>query len=100
MLQILMLMAEAMVVQAPGAVPRPTETRNCADHASKEIVVCKSRTDPDHYRLPLPAPSSTGPRQAEFGLFGSVTGKVYGIQRKIAPGVSAPAAMVTITVPF
>jgi hypothetical protein len=64
-----------------------------------EIVVCAK--DADSYRLPkpLPPPDLKGPPKAEWGLIGDAKVDAHGEQRSLG-GIPAPAAMVTVTIPF
>jgi hypothetical protein len=76
----------------------PGPQKDC--HAdTKEIVVCAK--DGDAYRLPKVGPSLETPMlpKAEWKLFGNTRMNVHGEQRGFG-GMSAPAAMATITVPF
>jgi hypothetical protein len=71
-----------------------------ACHASgEEIVVCAKSADA--YRLPRhdAGPERIGMDKAERGLIGDAKIGVSAAQRTLG-GASAPAAMVTITVPF
>lgn len=83
--------AEALLHPVPQAACRPSPN---------EIIVCAK--DPNIYRLPKagPLPDDPGLPQAEWRLFGNAKMGVHGTQRSLPNGASAPAAMVTIKVPF
>jgi hypothetical protein len=93
--------ASALVSPAPASDERllhPVPSATCHPSAN-EIVVCAK--DVDTYRLPKPGPPPDikGPPKAEWGLFGDAKMNVHGSQRSIG-GIPAPAAMVTVTIPF
>ncbi len=76
----------------------PVPPANC-NPSPNEIVVCG--TDADTYRLPKvgPSPEVTVLPKAEWRLSGNAKMTVHGSERTVG-GFSAPAAMVTIKVPF
>jgi hypothetical protein len=78
--------------------PDPSAQKDCRPDA-KEIVVCAK--DKDAYRLPKIGPAMETPMlpKAEWKLFGDAKMNVHGEQRGFG-GMSAPAAMATITIPF
>ena len=97
---LLLLQAASAVTSDPNALllhPVPPEA---CDRSGSDIVVCAK--DREAYRLHGSGPQiePTVPDKAEWRLFGDTKMGVHGVQRNIAPGVSAPAAMVTVTVPF
>jgi hypothetical protein len=92
--------------QAVGAVTLPPDERllhpvppTVCDRSAMEIVVCSKNADT--YRLPKPDPTfdTAGPPKAEWGLVGDAKMSLHADQRQLGP-MSAPAAMVTITIPF
>lgn len=99
---LLLLQVSTSMMPAPGAgeaLLHPVPQATC--HPSpNEIVVCAK--DPDTYRLPKAGPLPDNPilPQAEWRLFGNAKMGVHGTQRAMPNGASAPAAMVTIKVPF
>ncbi|WP_454882826.1 hypothetical protein [Sphingomonas oryzagri] len=98
----LLMLQAASTVTTPTPDERllhPVPPRHCEGSAG-EIVVCAH--DQDAYRLHGSGPQiePTLPRKAEWRLFGNAKMNIHGEQRSL-PGVgSAPAAMVTVTVPF
>lgn len=96
---LLMLQAASTMTVPDERLLHPVPPRHCEGSAG-EIVVCAK--DQDAYRLHGSGPQiePTLPAKAEWRLFGDTKMNVHGEQRSL-PGVgSAPAAMVTITVPF
>jgi hypothetical protein len=103
----LLLLQAASTATAPAASPAPNEAllhpvapRQQCDQSASAIVVCAK--DQDAYRLHGAGPQiePTVPTKAEWRLFGDTKMSVHAEQRSL-PGVgSAPAAMVTVTVPF
>jgi hypothetical protein len=100
-----LLMLQAAVTIAPSPVTpderllHPVAPVRC-NGSSAEIVVCAK--DRDAYRLHGAGPEvePTLPSKTEWRLFGDTKMSVHGAERTL-PGVgSAPAAMVTVTVPF
>ena len=100
---LLMLQAAASLV-APSPSPddsllHPVLPARC-NRSTSEIVVCA--TDQNAYRLhaagPDVEPTATLPK-AEWRLIGDTKMGVHAEQRSVG-GFSAPAAMVTIKVPF
>ncbi len=97
---LLMLQAAATTATVPDErLLHPVPPRQCEAGAS-DILVCAR--DQDTYRLHGAGPEIEPilPPKAEWRLFGDTKMGVHGVQRNIAPGVEAPAAMVTVTVPF
>jgi hypothetical protein len=101
----LLMLQAAAATAAPPATPdqrlllQPVPPTHCTG-SSAEIVVCAK--DQDAYRLHGAGPSiePTLPAKAEWRLFGDTKMGVHGVERTLPGGVSAPAAMVTVTVPF
>jgi hypothetical protein len=100
----LLMLQVAAATTAPSSGPderllQPVPPKHC-DGSSSEIVVCAK--DQDAYRLhavgPDIEPTGTLPK-AEWRLFGDTKMGVHADQRSVG-GFSAPAAMVTVTVPF
>lgn len=100
-----LLMLQVATAAAPPAgagesLLHPVTPESHCDASSSQIVVCAR--DRDAYRLPaigpVPAPGDQLPR-AEWRLFGNTKVGVSAAQRSVG-GFSAPAAMVTVTVPF
>jgi hypothetical protein len=100
-----LLLLQAATSVAPSAMApgdrllHPVEPSTCHPSAN-EIVVCGK--DKDAYRLPKAGPLPDDPilPKAEWKLFGDATMNVHGEQRSLPQGASAPAAMVTIKIPF
>jgi hypothetical protein len=91
--------ASVLATQPDERLLHPAPPSTC--HASAtEIVVCGK--DADSYRLPKsgPAPDAKGPPTAEWGLIGDAKMNAHGTQRGSLGMASAPAAMVTVTIPF
>ncbi len=98
---LLLLQVAISIAPAPDASERllhPVPPSACRP-SSNEIVVCGR--DADTYRLPKTGttPEATGLPKAEWRLFGVTRIDVHGTQRTLASG-SAPAAMVTVKLPF
>jgi hypothetical protein len=100
----LLMLEAAVAIAQPTATPderllHPVMPAHC-EGSNADIVVCAKNQDA--YRL-----HSTGPQiepilpaKAEWRLFGDTKMGVHGTERTL-PGVgSAPAGMVTVTVPF
>lgn len=100
----LLMLQVAAATTAPPSAPddrllHPVQPEQCK-HSGQEIVVCAK--DQDAYRLHGSGPQiePTVPTKAEWRLFGDTKMSAHGVERSVGPGVSAPAAMVTVTVPF
>jgi hypothetical protein len=95
-----------LALQATGVLtPQPDErllhpvpAAHCR-RSGEEIVVCGHGVDA--YRLPNPDPPTAdkGQPKAEWGLIGDAKLGVSATQRTLGP-MSAPAVMVTVTIPF
>jgi len=96
---LLMLQAASAVTTDPNQLllhPVPPEPCN---RSGTDIVVCAK--DQDAYRLHGSGPQvePTMPTKAEWRLFGDTKMSAHAEERSVG-GFSAPAAMVTVTVPF
>ncbi len=106
MLALLLLAAPVAQDRAP-IFPSPDEVgdaamvprRACRASGGDTITVCG---DPNGRRLPTldEARWAEKPLRPDFRVPGGGKGTVEAVQRTIAPGVSAPAAMVTVTLPL
>jgi hypothetical protein len=102
---VLLLFQAAVSITPPPAEPddrllHPVQPSTCRP-SPDEIVVCGH--DADAYRLPKAGPLPDNPilPKAEWKLFGDTKMGVHAEQRTLPNGGgSAPAAMVTIKVPF
>lgn len=89
------------ITSAPPADQRlmhPVPPATC-NSSPNEIVVCGKGADT--YQLPKIGPSSevTTLPKVEWRLFGDAKLTVHGSERTVG-GFTAPAAMVTVTIPF
>lgn len=91
------LLAQAAVVPLDFDLAKlPKSAAKCSQGSGDEIVVCKA---PDR-RLHAPAKVyGDKPVRADFDIGNGKRLKVEGVQRSF-PGASAPAAMVTLSIPF
>jgi hypothetical protein len=101
---LLLFQAAVSIAPTPGApderLLHPVQPSTCHP-APNEIVVCGR--DADVYRLPKAGPLPDNPilPKAEWKLFGDTTMGVNAAQRVLPnSGRRAPAAMVTVKVPF
>ena len=99
----LLMLQVAAATAAPSSGPderliHPVPPERC-NHSGTEIVVCAK--DQDAYRLHGSGPriEPTMPAKAEWRLFGDTKMSAHAEERSVG-GFSAPAAMVTVTVPF
>ncbi|MBA2933243.1 hypothetical protein HZF05_03960 [Sphingomonas sp. CGMCC 1.13654] len=98
---LLLLQASLAATADPHALLlQPVPARQCRADGSDILVCAKDR---DAYRLHGAGPGiePTVPTKAEWRLFGDATANAHGVERGVpGGGGAAPAAVVTVTVPF
>ena len=83
-----------------GELPLPTFVPPACEKAGgDEIVVCKPRSESARYGPRLPDAGAGLLPDAEFRVFGQARLRLFGEQRGMS-GFTAPAAMVSVKVPF
>jgi hypothetical protein len=95
---LLVLQTASAAAADPNVLLHPVPPRSC-EASGSDIVVCAR--DREEYRLHGAGPQiePTGPAKAEWRLFGDTKMGLHAEQRS-SGGFTAPAAMVTVTVPF
>lgn len=87
------------IATAPDSVLPRLVPPECAQGGGDEIVVCRAKPDSARYGPRLPDRTERLLPDAGFRLFGARAG-LAGEQRSLGGGISVPAAMASVKIPF